>query len=46
MIQARNAMPRKFNRLAEALSPSAGQKARGAWQTLPGARSMEARACR
>lgn len=46
MTQTRNAMLRKFNELAGVRECAAGQKGRGGWQTLPGARSMEVRACR
>ncbi|WP_420478778.1 hypothetical protein [Brevundimonas sp. FT23028] len=45
MSQVQNAIMRKFKELPDRLRAAAGQKARGGWQTLPGARLMEVRAC-
>jgi hypothetical protein len=46
MTQARNAILRNFSDLTGRGENAAGQKARGDWQGLPGARFVEARACR
>jgi hypothetical protein len=43
MTQARNAILRKNNELTCGLERVAGQKARGDWQTLPGAGVMAVR---
>jgi hypothetical protein len=45
MTQTRNAILRNFSDLANRRENAAGQKARGGWQALPGARLMEGRAC-
>lgn len=46
MTQALNAILRNFSDLAELPDSAAGQKARGGWQALPGARLVEGHACR